>query len=80
MSPYIGSGQKIQFDVGIQELVPKVQNSGGIFEKKRFLGSTFEGFAISVLLQGPFPIKYRSFSKFPRCFGGKNGLSDKNHF
>ena len=48
MSRYIGYGQKKRFDVGIQELVSKVQK-WGIFEEKNFLGSIFGGFTIFVL-------------------------------
>ena len=38
MSQFIGSGQNNRFDVKIQEHVLKVQNPGGIFEKKCVLG------------------------------------------
>ena len=41
MSRYIGAGQNDRFDVRIQELVSKVQDPGGIFEKKHFIGSIF---------------------------------------
>ena len=38
MSRYIGAGQNGRFDMRIQELVSKVQNSGRLLRKKRFLG------------------------------------------
>ena len=58
MSRYICFSQNGRFDVSFEELFSKVQNPGGFFRKKRFLGSIFGFFSFSVAIFGPICMKF----------------------
>ena len=58
MSRYICFSQNGCFDVSFEELFSKVQNPGGFFRKKRFLGSIFGFFSCSVAISEPICMKF----------------------